>query len=39
MFQLSLNGIETAFIDEAKKTELRDSFSEEYNQIICQTES
>jgi adenosine deaminase len=39
MFQLSLNGIETAFIDEAKKTELRDSFSEEYNQIICQIES
>lgn len=38
LFQLSMNGIEIAFIDEAKKTELRDSFSKEYNQIISQIE-
>ena len=34
LFQLSMNGIETAFIDEAMKTELRDSFSAEYSQIV-----
>lgn len=36
LFQLSLNGIETAFIDESMKTELRDSFSAEYRQIMSQ---
>ncbi|MHA1943139.1 MAG: adenosine deaminase [Candidatus Thorarchaeota archaeon] len=39
LFQLSLNGIETAFVDEAKKTALRDSFSTEYSQIMSQVES
>jgi adenosine deaminase len=39
LFQLSMNGIETAFIDEGKKTELRDSFSKEYSRITNQVES
>ena len=39
LLQLSLNGIETAFVDEAKKTALRDSFSTEYSQIMSQVES
>jgi adenosine deaminase len=33
LFQISLNGIETAFIDEKKKQTLRESFSQEYQQI------
>ncbi len=36
LFQLSMNGIETAFIDDVKRKELRDSFSSEYNQIMSQ---
>jgi len=39
LFQLSLNGVETAFVYEAMKTELRDSFSKEYNQILSQIDS
>ena len=39
LFQLSLNGIETAFIDEAMRTELRDSYFVKYNQITSQIES
>ena len=38
LFQLSMNGIETAFIDEVSKTELRESFSTEYRQIMDQLE-
>jgi adenosine deaminase len=39
LFQLSLNGIEIAFIDEAMRKELRDSFSTEYRQIMSQIDS
>ena len=39
LFQLSLNGIEIAFLDEARKIKLRDSFSAEYSQIIGQVET
>ncbi len=38
LFQLSLNGIETAFINEVRKTELRETFYSEYNHILIQTE-
>jgi adenosine deaminase len=34
LFQLSMNGITTAFIDEEKRKELRTSFSLEYNRIM-----
>ena len=34
LFQLSINGINTAFLDEAKKTELRNRFSKEFDQIM-----
>ena len=39
LFQLSMNGIETAFIDEAMKLEMSNSFSMEYRQIMNQLES
>ena len=39
LFQISMNGIETAFIDDSKKTSLRESFTSEYDQIISQLES
>ena len=39
LFQLSMNGIETAFIDEAMKLDLSNSFSTEYRQIMSQLES
>jgi adenosine deaminase len=38
LFKLSMNGIETAFIDESMKKELSDSFSAEYSQIMNQVE-
>ena len=39
LFQLSMNGIETAFIAEGMKKELRTSFSSEYDQIMKQIDS
>ncbi|MFW9844666.1 MAG: adenosine deaminase [Candidatus Thorarchaeota archaeon] len=33
LFQISLNGIETAFIEESRKSELQKQFSEEYRRI------
>jgi adenosine deaminase len=36
LFQLSLNSIKTAFIDEATKAKMRDSFSTEYRDIMSQ---
>ena len=33
LFQLSLNGIKTAFIDESVKKNMRESFSDEYSKI------
>jgi len=33
LYQISLNGIQTAFIDEGKRSELYRQFSEEYNEI------
>ena len=38
MFQLSMNGIETAFIDGSTRKELRESFSAEYQLIFEQLE-
>ncbi|MFX1607211.1 MAG: adenosine deaminase [Promethearchaeota archaeon] len=38
LFQLSLNGIKTAFIDQSRRKKLRDSFTAEYNQIMNQIE-
>jgi adenosine deaminase len=34
LFQISLNSIETAFIDETTKDEMRRSFTDEYSQIM-----
>lgn len=39
LFQISLNGIDTAFIDERTKKELRTSFKMEYDQILTQIET
>ena len=39
LFQLSMNGIETAFVDETKKLDLSNSFTTEYRQIMSQLES
>ncbi|MHA2078762.1 MAG: adenosine deaminase [Candidatus Thorarchaeota archaeon] len=39
LFQISMNGIETAFIDESMKKELRTSFTREFDQIMNQVES
>ena len=36
LFQISLNGIKAAFIDESKKSELQKRFSEEYTEIESQ---
>ncbi len=36
LFQLSMNGIETAFIDDAMKLELTNSFTTEYRRIMSQ---
>ena len=36
LFQISLNGIKTAFIGESSKSELQKRFSEEYNEIESQ---
>jgi adenosine deaminase len=33
LYQLSLNGIKTAFIDESAKEDMRESFSDEYSKI------
>lgn len=38
LFHLSMNGIRTAFIDEVSKTDLIESFTTEYRQIIDQLE-
>ncbi len=34
LFQISLNGIDAAFLDEEIKSQLRSSFLSEYDQII-----
>ncbi|MHA1962942.1 MAG: adenosine deaminase [Candidatus Thorarchaeota archaeon] len=34
LFQLSMNGIETSFINDSQKIELRESFASEYKQIM-----
>ena len=39
LFQISLNGVETAFIDDKKKSALRESFSQEYQRITNRLES
>ncbi|MGD9397833.1 MAG: hypothetical protein PVJ05_15460, partial [Candidatus Thorarchaeota archaeon] len=36
LFQLSLNGIETAFIDDEKKRRMRESFTKEFRHITSQ---
>jgi adenosine deaminase len=36
LYQVSLNGIETAFIDEGMKIELSKQFAKEYNEIASQ---
>ena len=36
LYQISLNGIQTAFIDESRKSELREQFIEEYRKIESQ---
>ena len=36
LYQISLNGIQTAFIDDGMKSELRKRFSEEYREIESQ---
>ncbi len=38
LFQLSMNGIETSFIDEVSKKDLRESFSTKFRQILDQLE-
>ncbi len=38
LFQLSMNGVKTSFIDEAKKMKMRETFSKEYNVIMNQTD-
>ncbi|MHA1950978.1 MAG: adenosine deaminase [Candidatus Thorarchaeota archaeon] len=39
LIQLSMNGIESAFIDDSKKAEFRTLFTEEYDRIMNQFES
>ena len=34
LYQISLNGVKMAFIDDSRKKELTDTFNREYNRII-----
>jgi adenosine deaminase len=34
LFQISLNGIKTAFVDDSRKREMRETFNREYNRIV-----